>query len=260
MDAQEVKKQRELTVVKSNMLIQKSRYSLTPLQFDLLTYVLSGIKKTDEPGQIYNFTIKDFCRVVGLNDRNGAYKRVKDALDAIDKVSIWIPINGTEIRVRWFNDLQMMPNSGQVQLSFFKEIEKHLIGNKRNFTLYEAEQSYSLKKCKYSKYLFDYLKSVEFMGVVTVKLEDFNKYYCPNNFKEFKSINQWILKPAIEEINIMTDIQVEYEPLKINSKKTTHIKFYIKPVTAYEERGKRKLNRCKALDGNNSYSLEDEWL
>ena len=259
MTEQQIQAKRELMVVKSNALIQKSRYSLTPLQFDLLTYVISHISRYDAPGQKYNFSIKDFCQVVGLDDKHGAYVRVKRALDAIDKVSIWIPIDGKEVRVRWFNTLYMVPGSGEVVLSFHEEIEPHLMGQKEKFTKYIAAQSYALKKCKYSKYLFDFCMEYKYQGRVIVSVDEFNKYICPNNYTEYRDINQWILKPAIAEINSITDITVSVEAKK-TGRKTTHLIFRIeqyKPMRGILDI--REYNRKEALgDYREDDSGEDD--
>ena len=248
MNEQEIKALREAQVVKSNELIQKSRHNLTPLQFDLLTFVMTQIHTFDRAGQRYKLYIKDFCEVVGIDSRSGAYTRVKKALDAIDKITVWIPKGNKEVRIRWFNILQMEEGSGEITLSFHEEIEPHLIGLTKNFTKYEAEQSYALKSCKYSKYLFDFLVSNLNRGEITISLEDFNKYVCPNNYKEYRDINKWILQPALAEINNITDITANYEPLKKNSRKTTHLHFSIKAVKGFAEKLIRQNNRTLVLD------------
>lgn len=246
MNILEVEEERKSLVVKSNILIQKSKYSLTPRQYDCINYIVSQIKKNDDRNKIYTLSINDICQTIGINPRDGGYAKVKNTLDAIDKLRVWIPIGDKEVRIKWFNVLRMISGEGTIQVSFAEDIKDFVFELKNRFTKYPAELSFVLSS-RYSKYLYDYLKSIEFKGSETVDMERFSTYICPNSYKEFKGIKQRILDVAKEEINRLTDIKIDYKPISIGSRKTTHLEFTVEKITDNDELLEHKMERTKAL-------------
>lgn len=216
---------RELPVRKSNLFIQRARYSLTAQQFDIINFIISKIKPTDSIGELYTFSISELCNVIGVNPHN-QYTSIKRDIDAIDRLRLWIPMGEKEVRIQWFHKLRMYEGSGTIEASFNEDLKPFLFNITKGFTQYPACRSYDLRS-KYSKYLYDYFSSVSYKGSQTIALEYFNKYLCPNEYEAFKSIKQKILDVAVNEINEKTDLIVSYEPIKQNSRKTTHLSFTI---------------------------------
>ena len=260
MTDKEVTYLRELPVRKSNLLIQQSRYTLSARQFDLITHLASLIKPENKPGTIYNITISELCRVCGWDKKNGGnYRDIKEQLDTIDRLTKWIKQeDGREVRFRWFDRLEMEEGSGTITVSFHSTIEPYLYGVERRFTQYIAECIYAMKS-KYSKFLYDWLKSYERQGHIGITLEDFSKYVCPNDYPEYKGINQWIITPALKEINEMTDITVKCEAKKTHgSRKTNYLLFTIIPVNSGIEESVRAVNRDISLDGYKEETAAEE--
>lgn len=224
---------RELPVRKSNLFIQRARYSLTAQQFDIINFIISKIKPTDSIGELYTFSISELCNVIGVNPHN-QYTSIKRDIDAIDRLRLWIPMGEKEVRIQWFHKLRMYEGSGTIEASFNEDLKPFLFNITKGFTQYPACRSYDLRS-KYSKYLYDYFSSVSYKGSQTIALEYFNKYLCPNEYTAFKSIKQRILDVAVNEINEKTDLIVSYEPIKQNSRKTTHLFFTVQKTKAKVE-------------------------
>lgn len=246
MNILEVEEARNSLVVKSNILIQKSRYSLNARQFDCVIYIVSQINKNDDRNKIYTLSINDICQTIGINPRDGGYAKVKSILDAIDKLRVWIPIGDKEVRIKWFNVLRMISGEGTVQVSFAEDIKDFVFELKNRFTKYFAEMCFVLNN-KYSKYIYEYCKSIEFKGSEIVDMEKFSSYICPNGYKDYKDIRRWILDIAKEEINRLTDIKIDYKPISIGSRKTTHLEFTVEKITDEDELLEHKIERTKAL-------------
>jgi plasmid replication initiation protein len=176
----------------------------------MITHIASLIKPEDKPGTIYVITIGELCRVCGWDASNGwNYQDIKTQLDAIDRQTKWIKQDdGREVRFRWFDRLEMERLSGTITVSFHYTIEPYLYGVEKRFTQYISNCIYAMKS-RYSKYLYEWLKSFEAQRQIAVSLEDFSRYVCPNEYTEFKSIKQRILDTAIKEINEMSDITVK---------------------------------------------------
>ena len=241
-----IKDMRELPVRKNNLLIQKARYKLTAKQFDIITHMVAKVKPTDKGGEMYDFSIADFCKVCGIEKNGKEYQTVKKELQALADKSIWVPDeDGGEELTRWFDRVKVNKECGTIQVSFHSSIWKYVYDVRKCFTQYPASCSYALGS-KYSKYIYDFCKSYEELGTITVSIEEFSKYDCPNSYTEFKNLKQKVLEVAVKEINTLTDITISYEPVKIKSRKYTHICFTIRRVYG-EKRFGREANRTVAL-------------
>lgn len=240
------KDQRELPVRKNNLLIQKARYNLSAKQFNVLTHMVAKVKPDDEAGKLYQFSIAEFCEVCGIEKNGKEYNTVKNTLQSLSDKSIWIPSEDgkKEILTRWFDEVMIEKGNGIIEVSFHKSIWRYVYEVRKCFTQYSAAFSYALAS-KYSKYIYDFCKSYEGLGKITVSIEEFSKYDCPNNYKEYFNLRQKVLDVAMREINSLTDIKVSYEPLKIRSRKYTHLCFTIRRAGA--DMAARVANRDLAL-------------
>ena len=101
-------------VVKSNDLIQKSRFSLTTNQQKIILYLISKLKYNDTDFMECKVDIKDFCRVCGIDLSNGRrYNELKNSIKQIADKSIWIEKeNGDETLLRWIEKPTIHKNDG----------------------------------------------------------------------------------------------------------------------------------------------------
>ena len=53
-------------VVKSNDLIQKSRFDLSLQEQKIILYLISQITPYDEEFKLYEFSITDFCKILAI--------------------------------------------------------------------------------------------------------------------------------------------------------------------------------------------------
>ena len=181
--------QRDAQVRKSNILIQKSKYSLTPQQYDIVDYMISQIKPNADLNETFKFSIKDFYRVCGLNPRDGKYTRIKQHLRAIDRFELIVPIDSKEVRIRWFDIFILDKNNGTIEISFSRTIQPFIYELKKNFTQYTLANSLALSK-GYSKYIYAFCKSWEAAGSKRISIAEFIVYDCPCPYEEFKSLKQ----------------------------------------------------------------------
>lgn len=224
----ETRYMRELPVRVANALIQKSQFDLTAAQFDILIHVISLKKPNDNPGTLYEFTIKDYYEMKGCDNRSGGnYADFKSNIDAIDKLRFWMSINGERVRLQWFHRLLIIPDSGTIKFSFNDDVVPYLYNLTERYT--DAKKINSLVlKSKYSKYLYYYLCSHAYRVCFEITLEEFCKEACPNEYKEYKDIKRRVLEVAKDEINEHTDISFLYEAKSHGvGKKITHIRFIV---------------------------------
>lgn len=217
-------------VVKSNDLIQRSRFKLNLQQQKMVLYIVSQIKKDDSDFQKYTFDIIDFCRICGLDSIGGTnYQILKESLEELKGKTLWIQRNeDSELLVSWLGFAEMHPKSGTVDLSLDPALKPYLLNLQSRFTQFQIEKVLSLKS-KYSPRLYEILKSYLHENE---KVLDFKKLLYlldfpeDSTYKEYKYLNRDILKPSIAEINRKTDIFVEYSPVR-RKHKVTGIRFTI---------------------------------
>lgn len=220
-------------VVKSNDLIQKSRFRLSLQQQKIILYVVSQIKRQDHEMQTYTFNIADFCRICGLDSIGGQqYQNLKDALQELKSKTLWItPDPDTEVLVSWIGYAKIHKNSGTVDIRMDNDLKPYLLELKKNFTQYELIYTLRMKR-KVSPRLYELLKSYHYDKTTQyrkdIEFEELRKLLgCETStYAQYKNLNRFVLKPCVKEINDQTDISVSYNPITAG-KKTIGVSFII---------------------------------
>lgn len=214
---------RDMLVVKSNDLIQKSRFSLTVQQQRILLYLISKIEYGDENFEEYEFDIKDFCRVCGLYDESGKhYAELKRQIKAIRDKSMWIEISdGEEVLLSWLDGARISRNSGKIKVRLGEDMKPYLLHLRDNFTKYEIANVLCMRS-KYSIRLYELVKSIHFCEMETYArtftVGELRKRLDAEAYSRFCNFNQRVLKPAVHEVNTYTDKEISYKPVKAGQK------------------------------------------
>ena len=217
---------RDKLVVKSNDLIQKSRFSLTVQQQRVILYLISKIGYGDEDFREYEFDVKDFCRVCGLYDDSGKYyTELKRQIKEIRDKSMWIEISeGEEVLLSWLERAQISRNSGKIKVRLSEDMKPYLLQLRDNFTKYEIAYVLCMRS-KYSIRLYELVKSIHYMEqetyVRTFTVEDLRRRLDAGTYPRFCNFNQRVLKPAVQEVNTYTDKEISYKPVKRGQKVET---------------------------------------
>lgn len=237
MDGKERREQQELYVVKSNDLIQKARYNLTVQQQKMVLYCISKIKKNDEPNKLYEFSIEEICSVLNLDLDSGGfyYHSLKnDFIKLSSRHWVRFPDN-SEGTFSWFSDAYVIPLSGTVQVRFHEKLAPYLFELVNRYTQYQLYEVLVFKN-KYAIRLYEIIRSYLTQNElrdreekdITITIENLRELLCTPQYKMWNDINRFCIRPAIEEINNLSDIiRVEYEPLKGRGRSFDRIRFTI---------------------------------
>lgn len=252
---------RHSTVVKSNDLIQKSRFSLSLLQQRILLYLISQITPVDDDFKLYEFSIAEFCKVCGISYNGRSYNEIKAIIKEIADKSVWITLadEKTETLVRWIEKPYINADDGYVRIKLDADMKPYLLQLRENFTQFEL--IYTLKmKSKYSIRLYELIKSIHYNELKeysrTYKVEELKVLLDGTAYDTFKDFHQRVLKPAVEEINKYTDKTIAYEQIK-NGRKTIAIQFTIGSKEAVE-----RMKIISDIDkefGTNQMTLWEKW-
>ena len=228
-------------VVKSNDLIQKSRFKLSLTQQKVVLYLCSQIKPDDEDFHLYTIPIREFCQLCGIDGVGGRqYKAIQATLEQLRQKSYIIRL--TEHRstsVSWVNKWWLDTSAGvqSVQIWLDPDMKPYLLRLKDNYTRYEY--AYTLRMThKATPRLYELLKSYHYD-----KTKPYDKAFSvdelrqildadgKDTYKQFRYFRHFVLDPSIQEINEQTDIVVSVKPKK-QGRNIVEVVFHIEPKPA----------------------------
>ena len=224
------------TVVKSNELIQKSRFNLSLQQQKIVLYLISQITPFDEEFKLYEFSLVDFCKVCGIDYNSGKnYADIKAAIKEIADKSIYITLpNGKETLVRWIAKPYLDRSTIQIKLD--EDMKPYLLQLKENFTQYELLWTLNFKS-KYTTRLYELVKSIHFHELDTYQreftLDELRRMLGAETYTTYQTLKVRVIEKAIEEINKYSDKYVSYEPIK-KGKSVIKIRLIISSKDSFE--------------------------
>ena len=227
---------RDYKVVKSNDLIQKSRFQLALQEQKIVLYMISKIKPDDDSFMEQEFSVLEFCRVCGIETNSGKnYKNVKDAIKTLADKSVWIMLeNGTETLVRWINKAWINKKSGIVKIRLDDDMKPYLLQLQERFTSYELLYTLAMKS-QYSVRLYELLKSYEWRHRQTFQIEELKRILSAENYTRFPDFKRYVLDISMREINDLSDLTVTYEIVK-EGRRYAKLDFSIKLKKDLDER------------------------
>jgi Protein involved in initiation of plasmid replication len=217
-------------VVKNNELIQKARYDLSMQEQKIILYLISKVKPDDEDFKLYEFQIKDFCEVCGIDESNGGnYVMLKDTIKKLMDKSNWVTIikDGEEAEtiLRWVEKAYLYKKSGIIKIRLDNDMKPYLLNLKKQFTKYSLYFTLAMKS-KYSLRIYELLKSYQNLEKCEFEIEKLKLMLTAEKYASFADFKIKVLDIAVREINTYSDISVSYE-LEKQGRKYHKIKFKI---------------------------------
>lgn len=212
-------------VSQNNLLIQKistdtdthrnplmSSFILDGYQRKLIAIMISHITKETTEFQEEIISFSTFMEMTGVKRGGKQYKDIIKSIDKLLKMSFCIEIeSGVFEYHHWFRDgCRIDTNKNLIYVCFSDGMKKFLIEKPKCFTQYELGYILDLKK-KYTLRLYEYLHSFLGFGLVNISVDNIKKIITDGEVKENKYIKALVLKPAIEEINKKTDLNITYK-------------------------------------------------
>ena len=236
---------RSYKVVKSNDMIQKSRFHLSAQEQKIVLYLISRIKPEDKNFEWQEFNIADFCRVCGIDSTSGKnYKDVREIIRTIGDKSTWIMCeNGIERLFRWITYAEIHHNSGLIKVRMQDDMKPFLLDLHERFTQYELIYTIVMKS-QYSIRMYELLKSYEYRGRYKVDMDELKAMLFATKYKRFPDFKRKVLDVALREINTLTDLTITYTIIKVG-RRYGQIEFDVsikkdptEKMTAWKEREK----------------------
>jgi len=226
---------RNQKVIKSNDLIQKSRFHLSLQEQKIILYLISKVKPNDNNFLLAEFDTTEFCNVCGIGRSGKNYADIASAIKLLADKSIWIPIDDkNKALLRWIDQTVINEKTGVVKVKLSDLLKPYLLQLHNNFTQFELLYTLAMKS-RYSVRLYELLRSYEYKHTVVFdigELKELVNAECYTNFTDFK---RFVIATAVSEIEALSDINVTYEVIK-NGRKYDKIIFSIKLKQDMDER------------------------
>lgn len=219
-------------IVKSNALIQKSRYSLSAQDQKIILYLISKIEPTDEELKYYEFDMKIMCDLCGIDYTGQNYKNFKDTIQDLSNKSFWVRIDNKDILCRWIEKviIDYSTSTTKLYIRLDDTLKPYLLQIKNNYTIYELSNVLTMKS-KYSIRLYELFKSYYNLRYFEISVDELKKMLnVENKYTDYKNFRVNVIDKSIEEINSTTDLQVSYTPIR-NNRVITHLHFSITATT-----------------------------
>lgn len=236
----EILQSREYLVVKGNELIQQNRFELSLPEQKTVAFICSMIKPIDAsdrakgvPYQLdYNFNIRDYCKVCGINYDSGKnYAEVKSTLKKLSDRSMWVTFEENpdeEVLCRWLSKIKTNKKSGTARVELDRDMVPYLFDLGQKFTQYQLFNILAMKSA-FSVRIYELMKSYAFQKSKTFEVAELKRLLMVEDvksYKEFAPFRQKVLEKAQEEINELTDLNIYFEPIT-KGRKVIKIKFRI---------------------------------
>ena len=232
-------------VVKSNELIQKSRFSLSVHEQKIILYLISKIKPEDIDLKTHTFEIVDFCRICGLDKESGGnYKYIKDTIKSLSDKSVWIKTGDEEILLRWIYTAKINRKSGMIAIMISDDVKPYVLQLQEKFTQYELFYTLAMKS-QYSVRLYELMKSYEYRHAYVFTIEELKTRLNAEKYQRFPDFRRYVLEIALREVNEFSDLSVKFT-LEKEGRRYAKIKFSIKLKKDYGER----LKAWKQIEAN----------
>ncbi|WP_298839721.1 replication initiation protein, partial [uncultured Clostridium sp.] len=208
-----------------NKLIEAS-YSFTVLEQKIVRLLASIIKKNDDDFKEYQFKATDLSKILNINQKN-IYMELDKITDKLMGRYIKIKSDDSEkFKKRHLIKIADFEN-GVLTIKIDEDMKDFYL--KLNwYTKYQLKNIMQFKST-YSFRLYELLKQYQKIGNRLISISDLRTILDinANQYPKYANLKQKVIRIAIDEINVNTDLSIDFKEFK-EVRKVTSIKFYIK--------------------------------
>lgn len=220
----------DLTVVKANGLIEAS-YRLTLDEMRLLALTIGTMNpKSDQ--QVFEFSVSEFVNQFPDVNADRAYTQIKSAIERISERWVKTEDERHVTKFRWVSSQTYFKKEGRFKIALTNEIMPYLTQLKGQFTQYQLNHISGFSSVHAIR-LYELFTQYKRLGERYISVEELKKWLqLEDKYDRYNNLNQWVLIPALSEINEKSDLFVGYEPIK-RGRKIIGVEFNItheKPV------------------------------
>lgn len=225
----------EMTVVKSNDLIRKSRYELSLQEYKLILYFISKIRPGDEDFREYDYDLRSICEITGAKPCGQNYKQLRASLKSLADRSFWVRIGDADVLCRWISKVRIYPGEAKISVRLDDDLKPYLLRLKNNFTIYGLENALGMRS-RYSIRLYELLHSYVNLSSASFPVDELKRLLDAENYTLFKDFRSKVIEYAVNEINELTELSVSVSYAK-SGRQIGSVMFEIRYKSSAERAG-----------------------
>lgn len=200
-----------LSVTKSNTLVDAS-YKLNVQAQKLVLACLGKVDTRKDIPKEMTITASEFSELMGIPN---AHRELYLAADALFGSVIKIRDGNDDIEVYWIQKKsKKIKGSGSITITWSDDVLKYISSLQSRFTTYKLRHIAELQS-SHSIRLYELLMKFNSTGERIIYVDDFKSALglC-SKYPQFKELNKFVVKPAVEELNLRSDLIIKYETIK----------------------------------------------
>ena len=220
----------ERLVTMSNALT-RAGHGLTLAEKRIIAAAVSKLdsRRPLPPGEVprTRITAAEYAETFEV-DTATAYEQLQTAAKALYGRSITFyepahrrrgkPLPPTKVQMRWIGSAKYQKGEGWVELAWWPDLMRHLVGLKAQFTSYQLQQASALRST-YSWKLLELLTRFEGTGWAEYTIEDFTTAMdAPPSLSDFGQVKRRIIDPAVKELSGKDGWLIQWRPIKAGRK------------------------------------------
>ena len=197
--------------------------------------VASAVSKLDSrrmlpPGEVprTRITAMEYAETFQV-DMDTAYDQLQAAAKQLYQRSITFyepahkrrgkPLPPTKVQMRWVGSVKYQQGEGWVELAWWPDLMRHLVGLKAQFTTYQLQQASALRSA-YSWKLLELLTRFQSSGTAEYTIEDFcaSMDATAKQAADFSKVRTKIIEPAVKELQEKDGWLIQWQPVKAGRK------------------------------------------
>lgn len=179
-------------------------------------------------------TAAEFVEAFGVSS-DTAYDQLQDGAKHLYQRSIQFyepafrrngkPLPPTLVTMRWVGSVKYQKGEGWVELAWWPDLMRHLMGLQKQFTTYQLQQASALRSV-YSWKLLELLMRFKDNGHAEYTIEDFcaSMQATDKQRQDFNNIRRRMIEPAIKELTEKNGWLIQWKPIK-SGRKVTALRF-----------------------------------
>ena len=237
-------KDRNIVKKKNDLILGKEDLTLMEKKFLLL--IIAQIDREDQELKEYKVSILDLKEKLGIEGE--LYSKVYQMSKKLMKKTIEIKKPDSDEWEMYVWCPTMKYKKGVLTCKLNEDLKPFLLDLKKNFTKYNLKYVLGFKSA-YSIKLYELLKTFEYVGEKEFLLEELQDIFkVPKSLKVYGDFKRKVLNIARTEINLKSDLNIEFKEIK-KGKKVVAIKFLINKADEIKNKAKLKeyIKLCNCL-------------
>lgn len=197
----------------------ESKHNLGLNQYKLMIYLANLYITSNNKQQFYSFQVKNIAIETGIDNTKDFYSRIKLLIHSLTrKELVLIDNDGSEMILNWLSSVKFYNKMNTFEIEFSERIKPYL---KQIHDFFSGTILYNLTKFKSSHALRFYEIIMERnkgskIELTIEQLKDIRN--LTDKYDKFNDFKKRVIERGVIEINQLSDIDVEYEVIKLNKK------------------------------------------